>query len=222
MSYVKTIVCFANSRKMNERCIAGKELQNSRPGEWIRPVSDRATHEISKRERRYENGREPQLLDIIRVPCSLHDPIAHQHENHIIAPGRWKKLGQLTWKAIDGWLDTPDTLWGLKEKSYGGINNRVSVGWPDGTSLYLIGVESLQIIVERNFMSEFALWGKFDYHGQKYRLSITDPVIERIYFAKSEGQYEITRAVLCVSLGDLFKGHYYKLIAGVLYAERFK
>jgi hypothetical protein len=87
MSYVKTIVCFANSRKTAGRCIAGKAWQDGKPGEWVRPVSSRSTHEVSEEERRYENGQDPQLLDILRVPCDAHQPLSHQRENHVMTHG---------------------------------------------------------------------------------------------------------------------------------------
>ncbi|MGH7707024.1 MAG: dual OB domain-containing protein, partial [Vulcanimicrobiaceae bacterium] len=37
---LKRIVCLANSRKLQGRCVAGRELQKNGPGAWIRPVSD--------------------------------------------------------------------------------------------------------------------------------------------------------------------------------------
>ena len=51
---VKQIVCFANSRKLGGRCIAGKEwLADGVLGQWIRPVSDREFEEVSAYEQRY-------------------------------------------------------------------------------------------------------------------------------------------------------------------------
>ena len=104
MKYAKTFVCFANSRKHSGRCVAGKEWLDGRPGEWVRVVSDWLTHELSATDRRYENGDDPQLLDVK-------------------------------------------------------------------------------------------------------------------YLSGHDGPYEIPQAVLCVSLGDPFQGHYYKLIASVLHQE---
>ncbi|WP_425126396.1 dual OB domain-containing protein [Burkholderia gladioli] len=39
MNYGKTILCFADSRKLTGRCIVGKELANNQLGDWVRPVS---------------------------------------------------------------------------------------------------------------------------------------------------------------------------------------
>lgn len=171
MNYVKTIVCFANSRKTAGRCIAGKEWQDGAPGEWVRPVSTRPTHEISEEERRYENGRDPQLLDILRVPCDAHQPLPHQGENHVIDPGYyWTKQGQLPWTDIHDWLDTPNNPWGLGQGSYAGLNNRVAIGQEDGTSLYLVSVERLRLLVGRKAPeypdSKRAVRGEFVYRGR--------------------------------------------------------
>lgn len=231
MSYLKTIVCFANSRKTSGRCVAGKEVHESGAGAWVRPVSDRPNHEVSEEERRYKDGGDPQLLDIIKVPCTRHDPVSHQHENHVIDPNYyWSKEGRVAWGAIHVWVDHPANLWGVGEGSYAGLNNRVAVGQEDGVSLYLVAVERMQLIVgpkAPQYSSKRSVQGEFAYNGTTYRMDVTDPVIERNYLAQADGHYEIMQPVLCVSLGDphqatgATQSYFYKLIAAVLYRERF-
>lgn len=227
MNYVKTIACFANSRKTAGRCIAGKEWRDGKPGDWVRPVSTRPTHEISEEERRYENGHDPQILDILRLPCDVHQPLPHQRENHVIDPEYyWEKQGHLSWNDIHGWLDNPDTLWGLGQRSYAGLNNRVAVGQENGASLFLVSVERLRLLVGRKAPeypdSKRAVRGEFGYKGVTYRMDVTDPVVERNFLTRDDGQYDITSPVLCISLGDSYQGHFYKLIAAVLFSERWK
>lgn len=38
MSSLKTIICLANFKKLNEHCVAGINLDT---GKWVRPVCDR-------------------------------------------------------------------------------------------------------------------------------------------------------------------------------------
>lgn len=207
--------------------MAGKEWRNGTPGEWVRPVSTRASHEVSEEERRYEDGRDPQLLDIVLVPCEVRQPLPHQSENHVIdTHSYWAPRGKLAWEDISGWLDQPATLWGTGQGSYVGLNNRVAVGQEDGVSLYLIQVEHLRLLIGRKAPeypdSKRAVRGEFSYRGTIYRMDLTDPVIERNYLGRADGQYDIAKAVLCVSLGDAYQGYFYKLIAGVLHTERFR
>ena len=223
MSYVKTIVCFANSRKMAGRCIAGKEWQNGEPGEWVRPVSSRPSHEVSEHERYYESGGDPELLDILCVSCDTPQPLPHQRENHVINPKhRWKKVGHLPWEDINSWLDNPENLWGTGESSYAGWNNRLSVGRESGVSLYLVPVEHLRLLVgyKAPGYPKRRVRGEFVYKGVKYCMDVTDPVIERDFLMGEDGQYDIPDPVLCVSLSDPYLGYYYKLIAAVLYSGR--
>jgi hypothetical protein len=227
VKYTKTIVCFANSRKTAGRCIAGKELRDGKPGDWVRPVSARPSHEVSEEERRYEDGHDPQLLDILDVPCEAPQATSHQRENHAIDPDYyWVKKGKLQWKDIQRWLDGPRSLWNVGQGSYSGLNNRVAIGHENGSSLYLFSVESLRLLVGRKAPeypdSKRAVRGEFIYRGSSYRMDVTDPVIERSYLNQADGQYDIYHPVLCISLGDPYQGYFYKLIAAVLYPERFK
>ena len=97
-SYSKTILCLANSRKISGRCIAGREWANGGLGGWIRPVSTRENGELSEEDRRFENGRDPRVLDIIRIPLLEPKPRAFQVENHLIdADYYWTLEGTATW-----------------------------------------------------------------------------------------------------------------------------
>ena len=118
----------------------------------------------------------------------------------------------------------------MGEGSYAGLNNRIAVGQENGASLYLVAVERMQLIVgpkAPQYSAKRSVQGEFAYSGTTYRLDVTDPVIERNYLAQADGHYEIMQPVLCVSLGDphqatgVTQGYFYKLIAAVLYRERF-
>jgi len=96
--YTKTIICLANSRKISGRCVAGKETAGGKIGAWIRPVSGRPAGELSEEDRRFENGQDPRLLDVIRIPMVEPRPHGFQTENHLIDEGYyWTKEREASW-----------------------------------------------------------------------------------------------------------------------------
>ena len=109
MSYSKTIVCLANSRKPpSGRCVAGREVTPAGLGPWVRPVSARSAREISEEERRYEDGEDPRVLDIIEIEMSRPQPQNHQQENHLIDDGHyWAKRGVVSWADLERLVEDP-------------------------------------------------------------------------------------------------------------------
>jgi len=223
-AYNKTIICLANSRKTSGRCIAGRELVNGRLGAWIRPVSARENAELSEEDRRFENGRDPRVLDIITIPMLEPRPHAFQVENHLIdVDYYWSFESTATWAqaraAVDG---AGKHLWTNLSSSYSGRNDRVleaDAAASDG-SLRLIEVSDLTVNVVLEGV-EFGngkrrVRGEFTHCGVSYYLSITDPVVERHYLAGQNGTYSVGRALLCISLGEPYQGYAYKLIAAVM------
>lgn len=222
MNTTRRIVCLANSRKMNGRCIAGRELIEGKSGDWIRPVSDRPHHEVSEYERQYENGRDPTVLDVIDVP--LIEPMPHgpQSENWLIDPEfYWTRVGQVSWNELaalcdDGplWINGYSTIWGL--------NDQVPVSEAEKLhdSLRLIRVPSLKLRVYtpgKKFNDpKRKVQAIFKFQGDNYRLRVTDPVVERSYLAKEDGIYPVGRSYMTVSLGEPYKEHYYKLVAALI------
>ena len=224
LTYLKTFVCFANSRKVSGRCVAGKELIHGKSAGWIRPVSSRSTHEISIDERRYQDGRDPDLLHILTVQFLAAQALPHQPENHQIDDRYcWSQQGTLDFRNIDAWLDTPATLWDAGHSGYAFTNNRVPETVTSTASLYLIRVPSLTLVVGSKSVDypKRIVRGEFTHGGCCYCLAVTDPQVEAAYLAQPDGRYTLNEPVLTVSLGDPFQGFFYKLIAAVLYDGRF-
>jgi hypothetical protein len=225
MPYQKTIVCLANSRKMSGRCIAGKEIDShKRFGEWIRPVSDRSSQEISEEERQFENGGDPKLLDIVRIEMLEARPHAPQLENHLIDTRRyWVNRGRVTWDELKGAIDEVNgQLWLNGFSSYNGTNDRIPEGRAAGLtgSLLLIEPEDLVISVAvegADFNNpKRKVRARFTLNGENYVIAITDPVVAREYLAKDDGEYPADVALLCVSIGEPYQGYCYKLAAAVI------
>lgn len=217
---VKRIVCLANSRKLSGRCIAGKELGT---GRWVRPVSDREHEEVSERERQYESGRDPALLDVIDVPLLRAKPNPHQPENWLLHPDYyWVNIQRVGPSELHALLDRPPVLWVNGLSTVDGLNDRVRVDDErlGSDSLQLIGLASLLIHVlapGAAFGSRRRkVKGEFSYEGISYRLTITDPAVEREYLAKPDGRYAMGKCFVTVSLGEPWEGYCYKLIAAVI------
>ncbi len=229
MSYAKTIVCLANSRKPpSGRCVAGREVTSSGFGAWIRPVSARATQEISEEERRYQDGTDPKVLDVIAIQLSGAQPQHHQKENHLIDDGYyWVKQRTISWRDLQAAVEDPaGPLWLNGYSSSYGDNDRVPGDRASGlaASLYLVRPDDLTLVVA----SEGGGFGparrrvraRFDLSGESYCVVVTDPWMERQLLAGNDGETRIDDALLCVSLGEFFHGFAYKLAAAVITRQR--
>ena len=229
MNYVKRIVCLANSRKHSGRCVAGKEILEPGYGAWIRPVSARASAEVSEEERRYENGRDPRVLDIIDVPMIGAARLLHQTENHIIdAAHYWAKLGELPWGELRHLVDEAASLWPNGDSTYRGLNDRVKLELASRltNSLMLIAPETLTVHVGIEG-AEFGnprrrLRTHFKHRGTNYIWVVTDPVAERAFLGRPDGDYPLANVYLCLSLGEPHTdGWCYKLVAAIISEQPF-
>ena len=221
--YSKTFICLANSRKTSGRCIAGKEVLLDGIGDWIRPVSARLTGELSEEERRFENGGDPRILDVVEVVMIEHRPHGYQVENHLIDDRYyWRLERRVGWADVLSCLDKVGMhLWTNNSSSYNGTHDRISEAEAAGirSSLNLVRVDDLAVKVA----VEGAEFGNgkrkvracFSLNREFYRVAITDPVVERRYLAREDGTYDVGEAVLCVSLGELYDGYAYKLVAAI-------
>lgn len=126
MRHKKTILCLANSRKPpSGRCVAGREIHSAGFGAWISPVSARSTQEISEEERRYEDGTDPKVLDIVTIEMIRPVPQLHQQENHLIDDSYyWMKQDTVSWDDLQIAVEDPNgSLWINGFSSSHGIND---------------------------------------------------------------------------------------------------
>jgi len=228
MPYTKTILCLANSRKPGGHCVAGREVVQQGFDAWVRPVSSRATREVSDDDERYRDGSLPHLLDLIEIDFEIAVPDRHQQENHQIDDKHyWKRCGIASWADIPGLVeDVSGELWLNGSSSTYGENDRVQEANLDRftRSLYLVEPDDLALIVAE----EGAQFGDprrrvraaFRLSGHSYTLGVTDLPIEQEYLAKPNGRYRIKGALVCVSLGEVFHGYAYKLAAGIITPQR--
>ena len=111
MPTTKRIICLANSRKLQGRCVAGIELAEEGAAKWIRPVSAREHQEVSEYERQYEDGSDPRLLDVLDVPVLEHKPAHYQQENWLLDPEQyWRKIGKYEWARLSRFAEASKTL----------------------------------------------------------------------------------------------------------------
>jgi hypothetical protein len=223
MATVKRIVCLANSRKLNGRCVAGIEVTNGRRVGWIRPVSAREHEEVSEYERQYEDGSDPRLLDVMDVPLIEPRPKTYQQENWLLDPDQyWGKVGRVTWDDLQPLAEPAEPLWVDGHSTYNGLNDRIPLDLAGGmrSSLRLLHTDRLTLSVfkpgEAFGNPKRRVQARFRHAGAQYQLWVTDPAYERAYLARPDGDYQIGESFFTVSLGEPHRGACYKLVAAVI------
>ncbi len=216
----KRIVCLANSYKPGGRCVAGREIsRGNQLGRWVRPVCEGEEGGVGD-ERLYEDGSDPQVLDVIEVPVLGAKPEYHQTENWLIHPEYyWEKVNQLAPSDIEGFIHPTEPLWLDGYNTSNGQNDRIPFEYAKNLkdSLRLIRVSSLEISEENSRDSNaLVLRGHFEHAGQEYALRITDPAFSEKYFRQPPAGNLGNNILMTVSLGGLFYGYSYKLIAAII------
>ena len=227
MSNVKRIVCLANARKLAGRCIAGQTWRaDGKAGAWVRPVSAQCGQEVSEYERQYEDGSDPKVLYIVDVPVLEAQPAQWQTENWLLDPQRyWRRAGAMSWFNLSRLASRESALWQNGFHTYDGFNDKIPLeAIAECTdSLRLIRAQRLTLGVFRPGEAfgnrKRRVQGGFRYAGNDYRLWVTDPIYERRYLAKLDGNYVIDDCFLTINLGEPYQGACYKLIAAVVECE---
>ena len=192
MSYIKRIVCLANSRKLSGTCVAGLEVTGVQVGGWIRPVSSRLHGEISDYDQTLENGARPTLLDIVEIHMIEPRPDGCQSENHLIDDSLyWQIMGRFPKQRLLQYCTAPNPLWENGLRSTNGTNDRIperrAASLP--SSLVLVEPTQLTIVVAQGHKGRRQVRAVFGVAGEVYNLGVTDPAIEGQYRSLAEGYY---------------------------------
>jgi len=215
------IICLANSRKLNGRCIAGIDISDAQKAIWIRPVTDSPTGEISQIECSYALGHPISVLDILKVRLVGPRAKSYQQENWLIDRDKpWVYIGRAKLVDLEKGLSNYQTIWTNDSSSKGGVNDRIHIAAMGGIndSLRLVKVDHLELLVKSPYGGKGAhqLRARFTYNQDHYNLKVTDPRYESSYQDKAVGAYPLGSAYLTISLGEPFEGHVYKLVAAII------
>lgn len=228
MTVVKTLVCLANSKKHGGTCFAGIELNGSRPGGWIRPISSRPGHEVNLAEQTLPDGAQPSVLDVVKVGVLRAVPTGFQSENWLLdASYHWTVEGSWAFSDVAGLVDTPPTLWTNESSSTVGIHDRVAEEHLERhhRSIGLIRPEGSQVVVAANPWSrELEVRLLFRYNAVQYELKITDQAYHAHYRTRGAGRYSLKPGTLAtVSLAEPYRApqpgaeaYSYKVVAAII------
>ena len=179
---------------------------------------------MSEYERQYEDGSDPSVLDIIRVPLLNPCPTGYQQENWLLDESEyWVKVGRASHRDLVQIADNDHHLWVNGQHTGAGRNDKIPLlrAQTLTSSLRLIRVNRMTLVVSSSIGGPFGyakrrLQGRFRLRSEQYWLWVTDPLYERTYLAKHEGRYEIGPCFVTASLGEPFRGACYKLIAAII------
>lgn len=226
MTYVKRILCLANSWKHGDStCVAGVAIDGEgRPGEWIRPVSSPDGGAISLGHRTYSDGSTLRVLDVVDIPFERPVPVRHQIENHLIAlRARWTLHSRATVEHVQRLAPQYNSpIWWSHSYS-----DRIPDCELDNIKYSLLlnspGQLTIRTGIQENVYGnkKRRTYAIFEDGGRRHVLTITDLQFDQIAARLGDGEHQMPDdTVLCISLGEAFEGMYaaraaYKLVAAV-------
>ena len=108
------------------------------------------------------------------------------------------------------------------DSTYNGRNDRIALFQASGirSSLSLVRVDRMTLSVfkpgEAFGNPKRRVQARFEHAGADYHLGVTDPIYERAYLAKQDGDYQVGESFVTVSLGEPHNGYCYNLIAAIM------
>lgn len=186
-------------------------------------MSSREHQEVSERERQYQDGSDPKMLDVIDIALKEPKPQTYQSENWLLDPEfYWVKRSEFALRDLDGLVDPVEHLWWNGLSTHHGKNDKIHIETANQLdhSLRLIKVAGITISV---FVPGAAfgdpkrrVQASFEYNKHEYRLWVTDPKYEKRFLLLEDGVYTLGECFVTVSIGEPHQGYCYKLVAGII------
>lgn len=212
MTITKDILILAKSGKHGNFCIAGKEI---RTGNWIRPISDNneTNGAITEDQARltFDGATcapwKCKTLRKVRINFSQYAPNDYQPENYQINNTQWI---QLYTEDVDlnNYLDAPSDIWGSNNV----LTHQEAID--ANSSLYLLRVNDIRFYIQPNG-TRTRIRATFRYNGYQYDFPVTGSGAPN----PNECPRNYSSGIFCISLGELYHGLHYKLIAAVYNLE---
>jgi hypothetical protein len=167
------IVVLANSRKNQDWCLAGIDLDTRR---WIRPVTGLDDGRIRQTDMKL-GGYFPALLDVLEIPLGSSGPdFGFESENRTILPGRWYQRGKLTPKDICKYAKQPYYVL-HNHRKYVTPKELQQKAFEKRVTLQLIQVSRFKVRDARRNSTDKPNWkGAILSGGRKIEVGITDTV----------------------------------------------
>ena len=218
----KLFICLANSKKYNERCIAGIEVTAKNPEEflpvtvnnrpkWIRPVTNAIHGEVPSKL-----VDDMRLLEVYEVEIIQDCPKGYQSENALFRKPTLKKIKRLE-------NMTPNHLEWITDKeatclfqTKGKAISKEKIG-KISNSLCLVKAENPEV-----YEKQYREWEipkpriKFFYKNHSYDLPITDVDFLKAFSNDKEIVEKANHLFVTVSLGAEHEGWFYKIAAGII------
>jgi len=197
------IVILANSRKLRGRCVAGKDSK----GNWIRLVKH--VHDPIPLAEATALG----MLKVFEVDGIINRPSAEfNYHTENSSYGKIKLLGGLDRAELDRFVDDVAYIFGTGKQV-----SEVEAQKLDYSILF-VKVTNLRIYYKSSGNYRDKLRGQFSYRGVLYTdIAVTDSLVEERLSNRRAPYSEVhAEAYITVSIGEIFNGNAYKLIAGVV------
>jgi len=214
----KDILLLAKSKKYNGYCVAGIDIDS---GEWLR-LKVRGRDSVPKLMFRYNNSNEPKLLDTICVDVVQEHVGEEYHPEDVLMSGaiEHKKVNNvsLLYDRVKADYEIHDTIYYNRS---GCIMDEMVSRIPKEDRYSLIIVEPT--VIKFYVLHTGKLCVTFSYKGKVYGdIRVTDERILAQFSRLKYGDEAVIYSRPCyfvISLGELFNGYHYKLLASVIEKE---